>query len=462
MGVTEQLGAFAAGLEYGDLPADVRERCRMSVLDGIGIMLGAADFAARSGDRTLTQYLEMTAPPGPSTVLGHAVRTTPLMAAFANGTQSEALDCQDSNLFIRSHSGTSVIPTALALAETRAYRWGDIVAAIIAGYEIHTRLLLAVQPSHWYNGFQGTGTFGTCGAAATAGRLLGLDAEQLTAALGITGFIMPVSNGDNQFKGYNVKPVHGGQAAMCGLSSAYMAQAGYRAGPLEGEPPRHHAALHILSDGPDLVRAAAGLGETWHTRDVAYKPYPIGHLIIGVIELILDVLAERPLEAGDVAAVEVTTFGDAVTFTGKKYTTTASNHVDAHLSIAYCVAATLLDGEMTPRQLLKERLADPGVHELASRVTVAEDSAMTAAFPREWPAQIVIRLRGGDAITRRVDKVKWSPHRTPSWHELAGKFHLMADPVLGPERAKQAIEIIAGLHEESTLDVLMTTLRGKA
>ena len=461
MEVTARLGAFAAGLESGDLPQDVRDRCRMSLLDGIGIMLGAADFAARNGDRTLARYLETNAPPGPSSVLGHDIRTTPLMAAFANGTQSEALDCQDSNLWIRSHSGTSAIPAALALAETGAHRWEDIVPAIVAGYEIHTRLLLAVQPSHWYNGFQGTGTFGTCGAAATGGRLLGLDAEQMTAALGIAGFIMPVSNGDNQFKGYNVKPVHGGQAAMCGLSSAYMAQAGYRAGPLEGEPPRHHAALHILSDGPDLARAAAGLGDTWHMRDVAYKPYPIGHLFVGVIELVLDVLAERRLEADDVAAVEVTTFRDAVTFTGKKYTTTESNHVDAHLSIAYCVAASLLDGEMTPRQLLADRLRDPQVHELASRVSVTEDAAMNAAFPHEWPAQIAIRLRGGEAIIRRIDKVKWSPHRTPAWDELSAKFHLMADPVLGPARADQAIEIIAGLHERSTLAALMTTLRAR-
>jgi 2-methylcitrate dehydratase PrpD len=308
----------------------------------------------------------------------------------------------------------------------------------------------------------GEGYYGTCGAAATGGRLLGLDAEQMTAALGIAGFIMPVSNGDNQFKGYNVKPVHGGQAAMCGLSSAYMARAGYRAGPLEGEPPRYHAVLHILSDAPDLARTAAGLKETWHMRDVAYKPYPIGHLFVGVIELILDVLAERPLKAEDVAAVEVTTFRDAVTFTGKKYTTSESNHVDAHLSIAYCVAVTLLDGEMTPRQLLKDRLRDPKVHELASRVSVVDDATMTAAFPNEWPAQIVIRLRGGEVIARRVDKVKWSPHRTPTWTGLSEKFHLMADPILGPARANQAIEIIAGLKEESTLDALMTTLRGNA
>lgn len=458
MDATAQLGAFAAGLQYADLPQDVRERCRMSVLDAIGIMLGAADFAARDGDHCLKNYLRATATPGPATVLGYGIQTTPLMAVFANGTLSEALDCQDSNLWIRSHSGTSAIPTALALAQAHALRWADIVPAIVAGYEVHTRLLLAVQPSHWYNGFQGTGTFGTCGAAATAGRLLGLDAAGVTAALGIAGFIMPVSNGDNQFKGYNVKPVHGGQAATCGLSSAYMAQAGYRAGPLEGEPPRHHAALHILSDGPDLARVVAGLNETWHVRDVAYKPYPIGHLSIGVIELVLDVLSGRRLAADEVAAVEVTTFGDAVNFMGIKYTTAESNHVDAHMSMPYCVAATLIDGEMTPRQLLKERPRDPRVHELASRVRATEDPAMTKAFPNEWPARIVIRLRSGEAIERRIDKVKWSPHRTPAWAEIAAKFHLMADPIIGAVRAARAVEAVAGLSETSTLSALMETI----
>lgn len=458
MEVTARLARFAAELRHGDLPQDVRERCRMSLLDAIGIMLGAADFARRGGDRCLENYLAVTAPPGPATVLGYGMRTTALMAAFANGTLSEALDYQDSNLWIRSHSGTSVIPTALAVAQTRDLTWAELTAAIIAGYEIHTRLLLAVQPSHWYKGFQGTGTFGTCAAAATAGRLLGLDAAKMAAALGIAGFIMPVSNGDNQFKGYSIKPVHGGQAAQCGLSSAYMAQAGYRAGPLEGEPPRHHAVLHILSDGPDLARALAGLNETWHARDVAYKPYPIGGLITGVVELLLDILAERRIDVEDVAGVDVTTFKDAVTFTGKKYTSTSSNHVDAHLSIPYCVAATLSDGEMTPRQLLGERLRDPMVHALASRVNVTEDPAMTQAFPNEWPAQVVIRLRGGEAITRRVDKVKWSPHRTPTWAELSEKFHLMADSVIGGERARQVVEQVAALKEDSSLSAVMATL----
>lgn len=462
LGLTSQLGAFAAGLTYDSIPVDVRERCRMCLMDSIGIMLGGADFAKREGDRRLENYLEEMTLPGKATVLGYGIHTTSLTAAFGNGTLMETLDCQDSNLNVFSHSGTSVIPTALALAEANLMCWADVAAAIAAGYEIHSRLLLAVQPSHNYKGFLGTGTFGTCAAAVTAGRLLHLDAAQMAAALGIAGFLMPISCQDDQFKGYDVKPVHGGQAAMTGLSSAHMARAGYHAAPLEGEPPRYQAALNLLSDGhPDLKRAVAGLHDVWHTRDTAYKPYPIGHLIVGVIELILDVLAERRIDADDVVAVDIKTFKIAVMFTGTRYTSIASNHVDAHLSIPYCVAATLYDGEMTPRQIRKARLRDPKVHELASHVTVIEDKAMTAAFPDKWPAEIVIQLRGGESIKRRIDKVKWSPQRTPTWAELAQKFHMMADPIIGQDRATQAIASIADLEKDSTLAPVMAALQQK-
>lgn len=460
MGITSELGSFSARLTHDDIPPDVRERCRMSLLDAIGIMLGAANFAEANGDRRLKSYLDAMAPAGKTTALGYGIGTTPQMAAFANGTLMEALDCQDTNLGIFAHSGTSVIPTVLALAEDRATVWSDLVAAIAVGYEIHARLLWGVQPSHNNRGFLATGTFGTCGAAVAAGRTLGLDADEMTATLGIAGFLMPISNQDNQFKGHNAKPVHGGHAAMTGLSSACLARAGYRAGVLEGEPPRYQAALTMLGDGaPDLDRIVSGLGTNWYTRDTAYKPYPIGHLIVGVVEVVLEMLAQRRISASDVAAVEITTFKQALILTGKKYTTIESNYVDAHLSIPYCVAATLSDGEMTVRQLSNERLRDPRLHELASRVTVTEDPAMTEAFPETWPAEVIVRLSNGEHIQRRVDKVKWSPKRVPAWAEIAEKFHVMADPAIGTARADRAIEIVAGLKETSTIESLMAVLR---
>ena len=127
------------------------------------------------------------------------------------------------------------------------------LAAVVAGYEVACRLGMATQPAHWYSGFQATGTYNTCGAAAAAGRLLGFGIEDMVAALSIAGFVLPISNGDNIFKGHSAKPIHGGQSATSGVSAAYLAHAGYRAGPLEGEAPRYHAPLRILgTDDPNL------------------------------------------------------------------------------------------------------------------------------------------------------------------------------------------------------------------
>ena len=459
--VTPRLASFAADLSYEALPPDVVERGRMFLLDGAAVMVAAAGYARENDDRMLVRYLEAAAPAaGPSTVVGHGIRTSPMMAAFANGCMMEVLDYSDSNLGNLTHNGTPVLPAALAVAEQVSAPWGDLCAAIVAGYEVHTRLLTTVQPGHWYRGFQSAGTFGTSGAAVAAGRLLGLDAGGIAAALGVSGFIMPVSNGDNEFRGHSAKPVHGGQGATCGVSSALLAQSGYRAGPLEGEPPRYHAALHILSDGPDLERAIEGFGEKWHSRDVAFKPYPLGHLIVGPVEAVLDLLAEAPIDAGEVDSVDIATYQAAVHGCGKKYSTPESNYVDCHFSMPFCVAATLIEKEMTPRQLRNDFIANPAVHELASRVVVTEDPAMSARFPAEWPLELVVRMSDGTTRSRRIDKVKWSDSRPPAWEELEEKFLMVVSPVLGEAKARSAADLIANLEGDESIAPLMDLLRG--
>ena len=454
--VTEQLAEFAAGLDYDSLPEEVRYRTRLFFLDGLGIMLGAVAFARHDDDRCLEGYLELTAPSGSATVVGMDRKTTPMMAAFANGTLSEVLDCQDSHIASRIHNGAAIIPTALAMGEILSSSGRDLMAAAVAGYEIGCRLGFATQPDHWYSGFQITGTYNTCGSAATAGRLMGFGAEDMAAALGISGYIIPISNGDNVFKGHSIKPIHGGQPATCGISAAYLAKSGYRAGPLEGEPPRYHSPLHILGkNDPDLDEGVRGLNEIWHSLEVGFKPYPVGLFNNGPVEICLDFLAEKPIDVGAIDSVVVRTYHDAWKFTGQKYTTTESNYVDAHLSMPYSLAVTLMDGAMTPKQLAKDRLRDPVVHELASRVKVVEVDEMTPMYPHEWPVEVEICLKDGEVRKRRIDQVKWSPRRPPLWDEAAEKFIAMGEPVIGMERAKQVIDFVATLDDAPSVAPLM-------
>ena len=458
MPTTTRLARFAADFRIQDAAEDLLQRMKMALLDALAIMLGAAHFARVNGDRELVDYLDATAPPGSATVVGHDRRTTAMMAAFANGILCEVLDCMDCNLTARIHNGAAVTPAVLALAETSGASGRDVLAAMLVGFETGTRLGHAVQPAHWHRGFQITGTYNTCGAAAAAGRLLGLDAQALEAALGASGFIMPVSHGDMIFKGHSVKPIHGGQSALCGIEAAFLARAGYRAGPLEGEPPRHHAALRILGEpDPDLDRAVEGLGVVWATRELAFKPYPIGLLIIGPVEIVLDQLAGHRLSPDEIRSVEVRSYEAARMFTGK-CTTVESNYVDAHLSIPFCLAAALTDSEMTVRQLGRERLRDPGLHALARRVTVTEDPAMTERFPYEWPATVTVTLNDGTVREGRVDQVKWSPRRPPSWDDIAEKFLTLGTPVIGSE-THRVVEAVAGLESLDTIAPLMESVR---
>jgi MmgE/PrpD C-terminal domain len=225
------------------------------------------------------------------------------------------------------------------------------------------------------------------------------------------------------------------------VSAAYLAKAGFDGVPLEGEPPRYHAPLHTLSDGgPKLDLALEGLGDYWHSRRVAFKPSGRPS----------DRRAGRnhsrhPQAAADRLArdrgVNIITYKHAIFRTGK-YSSPVTTYIDAHFSIPYCVAVTLMDGALTPRQLWKDRVHDAHVHELASRVVLTEDPAMSAAYPAKWPVQITLRLRDGEKITCRVDEVKWSPERPLSFEEVADKFRMCAEPIIGTARTAKAIAMI--------------------
>jgi 2-methylcitrate dehydratase PrpD len=456
--MTRRLAAFAAGADHSILPQPVRERARMSLLDGLAIMLGAAGFARHTGDRRLEDYIQLAGMPGESTAIGYGRRCAPLLAAFVNGTSSEVLDFSDCILTARNHPGATILPAALALVETRRVTGRQFLAAMMLAYEVHTRICHAIQPSHWWNGFQCTGTIGTSGAAVAAAHLLGLDAGRMADALGASGFIMPVSNGDNVFRGHSIKPVHGGQGAMAGLSAALLAQAGFSAGPLEGEPPRFHAALRILSDAVDLERALADLGTEWRCLELAYKPYPIGLLNIGPVELCIAFVHEDRVAADEIERVEVVTYKEAAHFVGK-YTTPDSSYIDCYLSLPYCIAVALSDGTLGIEQLEEARVRDPRVHALARRVSFAEDPAMSARYPHEWPVSITLRLAGGRTLARRVDQVKWSPRRPPAWPELVAKFDSLAEPVIGRERAMRVVDLVKRLEDVQDMAELMGLVR---
>jgi len=185
----------------------------------------------------------------------------------------------------------------------------------------------------------------------------------------------------------------------------------------------------------------------------------VGIVIVGPVEMCLELVATRTFTPDDIASVTITTYKEAYHFTGKIYTTPQSSEIECFLSTPFCVAVALIDGEMTLRQRLESRLRDPATHELASRVVVREDPEMSRRYPREWPARIDIRLRNGEIVSRQSDQVKWSPQRPASWDQLAEKFSSMAEPTIGRDRTAAAIRIIEQIDEIDQVSSLTRLLQ---
>src|SRR6185369_11367458 len=182
--------------------------------------------------------------------------------------------------------------------------------------------------------------------------------------------------------------------------------------------------MYLMGDGkPDLTKALAAIGSEWHILRAAFKPYHVGIVIVGPVEMCLDLLSQRKIAPDEIASVTVTTYREAYHFTGKIYTTPQSSEIECFLSTPFCVAVSLIDGEMTLRQRVDSRLRDAKTHELASRVVVQEDADMTRIYPDEWPTRLELRLRDGQTITREINQVKWSPQRPATWDQLEEKFH---------------------------------------
>ena len=447
MSYTSEMAKFLAQLTLDDIPTDVRRLARVCLLDTIGVILAGYAFLEQEKDKRLARYLQVLEGAEQATALGFH-RCGPLYAAvFANGTLAEVLDWQDTTMPARLHCCGGTIPAVLAVAEWQGLSGEEMVRAIVTGYEVDARVGVAMQPSHWYSGFQATGTIGAIGAAAAVGSLFGFDAQQMTDVLGVAGFILPISNGDGVFHGFSVKPVHGGMAAQAGVQAALLTRSGYGAGPLEGLPPRYHGFMNISSDEITPAVLSQGLGSDWMTRDCSHKAYPVGLLNIGPVQVTLELVEQHDVHPDQVEKVDVTSYKDTLHFVGRHYTSSQSTFVDCVLSLPYTVAAAISDRAFGMEQLTRRRISDPAIHELASRVKVHADEEMDKLYPKEWPVLVDITLKDGRHVEKRLDKVIGCPHRSMTDAELSQKFLGNVEPLLGTEQAERVLEGCMSLEE---------------
>jgi 2-methylcitrate dehydratase PrpD len=233
MDYTQQLVRFCSELSFNALPAEVTRKAKLCVLDYVANIYGSLELDAV---RSVIDFVRSLGGPEAATALGCGFRTGLQNAAFVNGTTAEAIEAQDGLRFGGNHPVSAVIPAAFVMSESLGLPGSRLIEAVVAGYEVANRAAASMHPYHTLSGFLPTGTCGTLGAAVAVSKLMGQGYPEMLNAIGIAGYILPISMAEQLMGGYTVKIVQGGQAASAGIMAAGLAGKGITGSPyvLEG------------------------------------------------------------------------------------------------------------------------------------------------------------------------------------------------------------------------------------
>jgi 2-methylcitrate dehydratase PrpD len=429
--LARRLADFTAALTFDALPAEVVASVKLRTLDILGIALAASTLETAP---SILGALEGWGGAGDCTVFGSKRTAAVPLAILANGSLAHSLDFDDTHAASITHASAVLVPVALALGEAGALDGRAVITAAVAGYEAIVRLGMAASGAFHARGWHATAVCGGFAAALTAGRLEGLDAARLTAALGIAGSF---ASGVLEYleDGSWVKRVHPGWAGHAGAVASALARGGFT-GPatiLDGR-----FGFYRTFVGAEPHRAPfETLGREWETLAIGYKPYPCCHYNHAYLDCALDLRRQHGFTADAVASVECLVPAGQVPIVcePREAKLRPRTAYDAQFSLPFSVASALLDGRVGLDTYAPERLREAARLDLASRVTHAVDP--DSPFPRGFPGWVRLRLRDGRTLEARAPDGRGSLFRPLSTEALVEKYRDNAGRALGPARVAE-------------------------
>jgi 2-methylcitrate dehydratase PrpD len=424
-GVTRTLANYVVEAKAGALPPQVRREAARAFVNWAGCAIGGSHHETL--DVAIAALAPFSGPPVAS-VLGRSERLDPLHAALMNGISSHVFDFDDTHLRTVIHPAGPVASALLAFAEYRPVSGVDFVTAFVLGVEVECRIGLAVFPEHYDVGWHITGTTGVFGAAAAIGKMLGLDVQGLSWALGLAA-TQPV--GLREMFGTMTKSFHPGRAAQNGFTAALLAERGYTSSEQGIEAKRGWA--NVLSVARNYDEITEGLGDRYELLANTYKPFACGIVIHPTIDGCIQLRNAEHLSADRIAAVTLRVHPLVLELTGKRAPQTG---LEGKFSVYHAAAVALIEGAAGEPQFSDRAVVDPTVVVLRERVSAEVDPGLAADS-----ARVTIALTDGRVIESFVEHAIGSLARPMTDADLDAKFHGLADPILGRERAQQALQL---------------------
>ncbi len=451
--LVEQLAAFAVASDPDALPQEVVASVRLRILDTLGIALAASAAGLADGVLDLVGW---TAGRAEADVVGAHGRYPAAQAALVDGTLAHSLDFDDTHLPSVLHPSATIVPAVLAVGQATRASGPELIAAAAVGIELTVRTgmggyLPDGENVFFERGWHATSICGALGAAAAAGRLLGLDAGRIGHAMAIAasfgGGLLEANR-----SGGTVKRLHCGWAAHAGISAAQLAARGYTgpASVLEGRFGFYEAYLGGRFD-PDQVTLR--LGGEWQVPGIFFKPYPANHYTHAGIDAALALRERERLEVGHITRIELGTSAPALRTIGEPRADKVAPQSGYHAQFSgpFTVATALLGGGglgVWFDDFTDERAHDEAVLRLARLVELFVDPEVDARFPRAFGAVLRVHLDDGRVLEERVMTNRGGPERPLTEDELRLKYRLNATRRVSTEAASRLAEVIARLDQE--------------
>ena len=456
--ITRTLVHFSHALNSKDLGAEVVDRTRYLLLDYLGVAIGGS---LTESSQSVYRMLARSGSSGPCTAIATAIKAAAESAALANGTSAHSIELDDTHQAGSIHPGVVIFSTALALSELHPeIGFDEFAAAVVAGYEVATRLGMAVQPkSHYELGFHPTSTCGVFGAAVTAAKLLRLTEAQMLSAVGIAG---SMAAGSLEFlaDGSWTKRLHPGLAAHNGILAANLAAAGFK-GPstiLEGRD----GFLSGYSRAPKPGLVVQNLGESFEILRTSVKPHACCRYIQAPIDGLIELAIEHDIDPEQVERVEVAVLeaGWPLVCEPRERKYAPLNAVDAQFSVPFGAAIALVDRKAGLDQFTEENFGSRQLQSLMGKVIMTRDIRIEKNFPAEWPTVVSVTLKNGTRFEKHVRFPKGDPQNPLSWPELSAKFQSLAKRVFPVSRGKQISDSVREMNSSTKLrDIWKLTSR---
>ena len=444
--LTAHVAEFVVTADYVDIPSQVLELCKKSILDTLAVAL--AGSVAESSTLIRRYLSELGLSEGPSTVFGSGLRLSPRFAALANGAAMHADDFDDTwqatpDRHQGVHPTAPVLAAVLALAEPEGRSGKDVLKASVVGIEACCRLFDAASARHTTDGLHSTGTSAMLGAAAGAANLLGLTVDVTRQVLGIaasqTGTLLAQL-------GTMTKPFHGGLAAECAVVSADLAAMGFTASPNILETRWGYFQAMGGSHDDDRIRDKLGRPWAFADRGVWLKPWPTGSLGHPSLTKTLDLIVEHDLRLPLIAGIRVRT---SESIRDVLFHHSPTSELEAKFSLEFGIAALLLERKLTLRHFTDAFVNRPDVQ---AAIRLVDYTTFSAAEAEKGNYTLVtsfveVDLVDGGTVGGRIDYGKGSLANPLSEDEVAEKYRDCASFARWPKaKAERAFELVRGLE----------------